>query len=62
MIEKNWPEDGYVAHCDECSNDLEINKTLWSEVLRELHHHGWSYQRDEKGEWRHYCPDHRGAV
>jgi len=61
MIEKNWPEDGYIAYCDGCSMDYEDDAEEFMEIVAAIKAAGWLIKK-EGGEWAHYCQECRKNV
>jgi len=56
VIERNWPDTGYVVHCDYCSEDLEIVYARdFMDAVHRSKSAGWRPVMVD-GEWRNRCP------
>lgn len=57
MLEKIHKANGWVCHCDNCSEQLEMEGSSgFEEALEIMREEGWR-PRHKNGEWIHLCPD-----
>ena len=55
MMERDWPGDGWVVHCDDCSAEDMSRHEDWASAWANFKRTGWR-ARQVAGVWEHRCP------